>query len=265
MLAHRVLPSTDAQLARRTVTDDRHRGGQLGPRSPTAGSDRAARSWRLFTGRGRFFLLGGIIVVLVAMVAGQRDVMRIGLLLAGAARWSRRSWSPGRGCGCPASAPSSRPRCRSARRCGAGSPSARTGRLPAAILMLEDAVPRELGNRPRFVVDRAELSWRREIEYPLLGRVRGRFRTGPLMVRTTDPFGLVQLDRQFVATTEVMVTPAGGDPARDALRRRRGQHRRGPAAPDRRRRPGRRAGPGVPQRRRRAPDPLALHRPAGVT
>ena len=45
------------------------------------------------------------------------------------------------------------------------------------------------------------------MEYPLLGRVRGRFATGPLMVRTTDPFGLVRLDRQFVATSDVMVTP----------------------------------------------------------
>ena len=52
-----------------------------------------------------------------------------------------------------------------------------------------------------------DLRWRRVVEYPLLGRVRGRFATGPLTVRTTDPFGLVQLDRQFVATTEVMVTP----------------------------------------------------------
>jgi uncharacterized protein (DUF58 family) len=81
------------------------------------------------------------------------------------------------------------------------------GRLPAGILLLEDSVPRELGSRPRFLVDKADLSWRREVEYPLLGRVRGRFATGPLRVRTTDPFGLVRLDRQFVATTEVMVTP----------------------------------------------------------
>ena len=57
------------------------------------------------------------------------------------------------------------------------------------------------------MVDKADLSWRREIEYPMLGRVRGRFHTGPLMVRTTDPFGLVRLDRHFQATTEVMVTP----------------------------------------------------------
>jgi len=81
------------------------------------------------------------------------------------------------------------------------------GRLPAAILLLEDTVPRELGTRPRFLVDKADLSWRREIDYPLLGAVRGRFATGPLLVRTTDPFGLVRLDRRFVATTEVMVTP----------------------------------------------------------
>ena len=86
-------------------------------------------------------------------------------------------------------------------------------------------MPRELGSRPRFLVDRADLRWRRVVEYPLLGRVRGRFPTGPLTVRTTDPFGLVQLDRQFVATTEVMVTPAGGAAAGDAHRRRRRQHR----------------------------------------
>ncbi len=68
-------------------------------------------------------------------------------------------------------------------------------------------MPRELGSRPRFLVDKADQSWRRVVEYPLLGRVRGRFSTGPLTVRTSDPFGLVQLDRQFVATSEVMVTP----------------------------------------------------------
>ena len=28
------------------------------------------------------------------------------------------------------------------------------GRLPAGILLLEDSVPRELGTRPRFLVDR---------------------------------------------------------------------------------------------------------------
>jgi uncharacterized protein (DUF58 family) len=140
------------------------------------------------------------------MAAGQRDVMRIGLLLlvlpviaAILVARARLRMSCERSVE-PAQVP-------------LGSPMrgkislGQDGRLPAGILLLEDIVPRELGSRPRFLVDKADLSWRRIVEYPLLGRVRGRFSTGPLRVRTTDPFGLVQLDRQFSATTQVMVTP----------------------------------------------------------
>lgn len=164
------------------------------------------KTWRLLTARGRFFVLGGLAAVIGSMAAGQRDVMRIGLLLLilpvlAAILVSRvrlrlsceRSVEPAQ--------------------VQLGSPMrgqisiGQDGRLPAGILLLEDTVPRELGSRPRFLVDKADLSWRRIVEYPMLGRVRGRFSTGPLRVRTTDPFGLVQLDRQFVATNEVMVTP----------------------------------------------------------
>ena len=164
------------------------------------------RAWRLLTVRGRMFLVAGLVVLIVAMAASQRDVMRIGLLLAVLpviavilVTRARLRMSCERSVE-PAQVP-------------LGSPMKGTivlsqeGRLPAGILLLEDAVPRELGNRPRFLVDRADLRWRRVVEYPLLGRVRGRFTTGPLTVRTSDPFGLVSLDRQFVATTEVMVTP----------------------------------------------------------
>ena len=164
------------------------------------------KPWRLLTARGRIFLIAGIVVVLVAMVAGQRDVMRLGLLLAALPVIAVILVSRARlRMSCermiePAQVP-------------LGSPMkgqiilGQDGRLPAAILLLEDVVPRELGSRPRFLVDKADQSWRRVVEYPLLGRVRGRFSTGPLTVRTSDPFGLVQLDRQFVATSEVMVTP----------------------------------------------------------
>jgi uncharacterized protein (DUF58 family) len=164
------------------------------------------RTWRLLTPRGRFFILGGFAVVVGSMAAGQRDVMRIGLLLvvlpviaAILVARARLRMSCERSVE-PAQVP-------------LGSPMrgkislGQDGRLPAGILLLEDTVPRELGSRPRFLVDKADLSWRRIVEYPLLGRVRGRFATGPLRVRTTDPFGLVQLDRQFAATTQVMVTP----------------------------------------------------------
>ncbi|MCW2809881.1 MAG: hypothetical protein JWP61_339 [Friedmanniella sp.] len=164
------------------------------------------KAWRLLTPRGRTLLVAGLLVLLVAMVAGQRDVMRIGLLLmalpvlAGilVSRAQLRM-------SCERSVePSQVP---------LGTPLrgqitlGQEGVLPVGMLLMEDAVPRELGHPPRFVVDRSGASWRRVVDYPLLGRVRGRFRTGPLTVRTTDPFGLVRLDRRFLATSEVMVTP----------------------------------------------------------
>jgi uncharacterized protein (DUF58 family) len=162
--------------------------------------------WQLLTGRGRIFAIVGIIVTLIGVVSDQRDIMRLGLLLlvlpilaAILVARTRLRLSCERSVE-PAQVPIGTPM---RGRIVLG----QQGRLPIGILMLEDAVPRELGNRPRFLIDRATLNWRREVEYPLLGRVRGRFRTGPLMVRTTDPFGLVRMDRQFVASSEVMVTP----------------------------------------------------------
>ena len=162
--------------------------------------------WQLLTSRGRVLAVVGAATVLAAMLAGQRDVMRLGLLLltlpliaAVLVARARLRMSCERTVE-PAEVP-------------LGSPVhgritlGQDGRLPAGILMLEDAVPPELGPRPRFLVDRPDPSWRRQVEYPLLSEVRGRFTTGPLMVRTTDPFGLVSLDRQFSATSEVMVTP----------------------------------------------------------
>ncbi|WP_460809161.1 DUF58 domain-containing protein [Microlunatus endophyticus] len=148
----------------------------------------------------------GIVVVIVAMFAGQRDVMRLGMflialpvvavILISVARLrlsSRRSIVP--------------------HQVQLGTPMvgrirlSLESRLPIGVVLLEDQVPGELGQQPRFSIDRPGLSWEREIEYPLLGRVRGRWRCGPLSVRTTDPFGLVSRDQRFTATTEVMVTP----------------------------------------------------------
>ena len=162
--------------------------------------------WALLTRRGRLLVVAGAATIIVSMFAGQRDVLRLGLLLlvlplvaAVLVAQARVRMSCERSVE-PAQVP-------------LGSPMrgritlGQDGRLPAAILMLEDHVPVELGMHPRFLVDGAGGSWRREVEYPMLGRTRGRFTTGPLLVRTTDPFGLVSLDRQFSATSDVMVTP----------------------------------------------------------
>ncbi len=164
------------------------------------------KGWRLLTVRGRVLLLVGLAVVLGAMLAGQRDVLRLGLLLlvlpvvaAVLVATSRIRFSCDRSVE-PAQVP-------------LGSPMhgrillGQEGRLPVGLVLMEDEVPPELGIAPRFCVDKPGQAWQREVEYPLLGRVRGRFRTGPLTVRTADPFGLVRLDRRFTATSEVMVTP----------------------------------------------------------
>ena len=91
------------------------------------------------------------------MATGQRDVMRLGLLLvalpviaAVLVSRARLRMSCERSIE-PAQVP-------------LGSPMkghiilGQDGRLPAGILLLEDSVPRELGTRPRFLVDGADPS-----------------------------------------------------------------------------------------------------------
>src|SRR3954471_17614159 len=124
--------------------------------------------WRLLTSRGRAFVVIGLGVVLVSMLAGQRDVMRVGLLIlalpvvaAVVVARARLRMS------CERSVEPAQVPLGSAMR--GRIILGQDGRLPAAILLLEDTVPRELGTRPRFLVDKADLSWRREIDYPLLG------------------------------------------------------------------------------------------------
>ena len=102
------------------------------------------QAWRLLTVRGRLFLIAGLAITLVAMSSGQRDVMRIGLLvgllplIAGIlVSRARLKMSCERSVE-PAQVP-------------LGSPMkgqiilGQEGRLPAGILLLEDNVPRELG------------------------------------------------------------------------------------------------------------------------
>ena len=171
--------------------------------------------WSVLTVRGRWLTGTGLVVLVAAMVSGQRDIMRVGLLLlalplvalvlvlrARLRMSAERSVEPAHvALGTPMHG-----------RITLGHDSL----LPAALLELEDQVPPELGERPRFLVDRASSHWQRTIEYPLLGRARGHYRTGPLMVRTTDPFGLVRLDRTFTATSDVVVTPQVFDLTRAA-------------------------------------------------
>ncbi|MDP9395463.1 MAG: DUF58 domain-containing protein [Actinomycetota bacterium] len=177
---------------------------------------RYAGALRGLTGRGRAFLASGIACVAVAVAVGQRDLLRVGLLLATVPLAS--VWVVVR----------TRYRLACSRqlhpeRVPAGTTTTvvlrldNVSRLPTGLLLVEDRVPYALGARPRFVLDRVEPRGSRSVSYTLRSDVRGRFPLGPLAIRLTDPFGMCELTRSFSAVDRLTVTPPITDLPRVAL------------------------------------------------
>ncbi|MCW2497535.1 DUF58 domain-containing protein [Jatrophihabitans sp.] len=79
--------------------------------------------------------------------------------------------------------------------------------IPTGALMLEDQLPPQFSGRARFVLDGLLGRESRTVSYRMPRLPRGRYRTGPLHLRLTDPFHLVDVRRSFTATTEVLITP----------------------------------------------------------
>ncbi|HEV2796281.1 MAG TPA: DUF58 domain-containing protein, partial [Nocardioides sp.] len=84
---------------------------------------------------------------------------------------------------------------------------ANESRTPTGVLLLEERLPYVLGTRPRFVLEGLGHGWRRHATYAVRSELRGQFDIGPMSVRVTDPFGLVELGRTFHATSRLTVTP----------------------------------------------------------
>ena len=158
------------------------------------------------TTRGRAFLAAGGTAFLCALFLGHDELVRVGALLLalplvtawflGRARYRLglvRSVTPGQ--------------------VGAGQQArvqldlTNDGRMPTGLLLLEDQIPYSLGTRPRFVVDRMGPQWKRSVGYTIRSEVRGKFDVGPMKVRLSDPFGLVQLERTFRTRSTLVVTP----------------------------------------------------------
>ena len=78
----------------------------------------------------------------------------------------------------------------------------RTGTL----LLREDVDPR-LGPPVDRVLEHVESGGSRSTTFPLEASRRGRFDVGPLAVTAVDPFGLVRLTRSFRSTQSVLVVP----------------------------------------------------------
>lgn len=158
------------------------------------------------TTRGRGFLSSGTTALVCAVLLGLDDLARVGALLVmlpvvsalvvtrGRQRLGlARTITPGR--------------------VTAGQPAqvqlalTNEGRTPTGLMLLEETVPYALGPRPRFVIDRMGTRWHRLVTYTVRSDLRGRFDLGPLKVRVGDPFGLVELDRVFQSTAQLVVTP----------------------------------------------------------
>jgi uncharacterized protein (DUF58 family) len=159
------------------------------------------------TRRGGLFLGAGALASLIAMGAGQRDLLRAGILLLVlplvsllVALRSRVRLAASRVVDPP--------------RTPVRNPATvrlvlqNLARIPTGVLLVEDTMPYALGNRPRFVLDHVWSRFRREVTYDVRADVRGRYTLGPLTVRITDPFGLVELRRSFSETATITVTPA---------------------------------------------------------
>ncbi|MFD3869637.1 DUF58 domain-containing protein [Streptomyces sp. NPDC058623] len=158
------------------------------------------------TTRGRSFLAAGAAAAACAYVLGQSQLLRVGLLLVVlplicvlALHCTRHRVSGSRRL-----TPSRVPAGGEAR---VQLRMENVSRVPTGLLMLQDRVPYVLGPRPRFVLDRVEASGRREVSYRVRSDLRGRYPLGPLQLRLTDPFGLVELTRSFSAYDTLTVVP----------------------------------------------------------
>ncbi len=158
------------------------------------------------TTRGRAFLSAGLTALACSFVLGLDDLARVAVLLLALPLLAALTVTRGRhrlGLA----------RVVSPTRVSAGQAAtvelalSNEGRTPTGLLLLEEQVPYALGVRPRFVVDRMGSRWRRSVSYVVRSDVRGKFPLGPMTVRVADSFGLVELDRTFSSTTDLVVTP----------------------------------------------------------
>ena len=156
--------------------------------------------------RGRCLVAAGLTLVLLGALLGERALVQLALFVlalpvlsaVGVARQrfrlaSRRTVSPARV-----------PR-------GADAEVllevTNTDRRTGGLWVLTEQLPTELGERPRFVVERLASGATAALRYRLHGGRRGRFPLGPLRLRLVDPFGLVLRTAAGTDTAALLVVP----------------------------------------------------------
>ncbi len=158
------------------------------------------------TVRGKGLLVVGVSLALLSLLLGEKDLLRVGLLagllpLLAAAVLAR-----------------TRYRLIATRvldpvRVEVGQTARVTlrlrnaSRVPTGTMMLEDSLPYSLGERPRLVLERLLGGGSSAVTYTVRADRRGKYDIGPLIVRITDPFGLIELTRTYPSTDHLTATP----------------------------------------------------------
>lgn len=181
------------------------------------------RALKALTFRGKALIAVGLGLGVGAALSGQRDVLRIAVLILALpliSAWlaSRTHFRLGA------------ERTISPTHVPVGSTAVATltvtnlARGRTGTLLLEEAVDPSLGSPVFRVLEHVEPQGQRSTTYSLDASQRGRFEVGPLSVTAVDPFGLVRLTRSFTSTQSVLVVPrvVSLDGAVDADRRGRG-------------------------------------------
>ncbi|SDQ53869.1 DUF58 domain-containing protein [Quadrisphaera sp. DSM 44207] len=161
---------------------------------------------RGLTLRGHSLLAAGASAAACGLALGQRDLLRVGVLLVvlplAALLVAARS----------------RSRLRVARTAtpervhAGGSTRVRlelvnTASVTTGAVLAQDRCPAALGTAPRFALERLPAGARSAVAYTLRPGVRGRHRLGPLQVRVGDPFGLCEVPGDVGAEQPLLVLP----------------------------------------------------------
>lgn len=164
------------------------------------------RALRALTFRGKALIAVGLGLGMGAALSGQRDVLRIAVLilvlpLISAFLANRTHFRLGA------------ERTITPTHVPVGSTAQATltvtnlARGRTGTLLLEEHVDPRLGAPVFRVLEHVESQGFRQATYPLEATQRGRYEVGPLSVTAADPFGLVRLTRSFTSTQSVLVVP----------------------------------------------------------
>lgn len=156
------------------------------------------------TRRGKTMLSAAVVIAVIALLAGQRDLMHIAVLCLVLPLLSAVLVTRSTGGLLVA-------RSVSAHRVNQGATITVTlkfknsGNLPTGTILIEERGPNE--NVKRFALDRIAPLGRRQFTYEFAPRYRGLHKIGPLVATIVDPFGLASVTRHFNSSESVIALP----------------------------------------------------------